>query len=155
MKLKFFCLIIISTLLLNGCNNSYNGPYGSTPLLTKEVVKLKISTDDSLIKKSSTPLIKQVQAKQDIKFYQMILAAYEFYEVKVKNVDGKQFAITADSINQFIKDRNYTANLKMIESDPYKWPAIFIGNLARYFNSIGFVVYIDPTIKQENIVINW
>jgi hypothetical protein len=155
MKLKFLCLIIISTLVLTSCNKGYNGPYSDTPLLTKEVVKQKISTDTALIKNSSTPLIKQVQAKQDIKFYQMILASYVFYEGKIKDVDGKQYTITADAINQFIKDNKYEANLKMIESDSYKWPAIFIGNLARYFSSIGFVVYVDPTNKVENIVINW
>lgn len=142
-------------MLFFGCSKSYNGPYPNTKLLTKDDVKKKIDTDNALIKSSSASLIKQVQAKSDIKFYKMILTCYEYYEGKIKNVDGKKFMITAESINQFIKAEKFSSNLKMFETDENKWPAIFLGNLARYFDNIGFGVYVDMTKQQENIVISW
>lgn len=155
MKYKPLVFVIIIIMLLSGCSQPYNGPYPNTKLLTKEDVKKQIATDTALIKNTNAPLIKQVQAKQDIKFYKMILAAYEFYEAQIKNVDGKQYTITADSIYNFIKNQNFSKDLKQIESDQNKWPGIFLGNLARYFNSIGFGVYQDTRMNQENIIINW
>lgn len=155
MRYKMLPLILIMFILSSGCSKSYNGPYAYVTLITKDAVKMKINSDKSLITSKSAPLLKQVQAKSDIKFYQMLLDFYEYYELQIKNVDGKKYIITASSINKLIKDNKYSTDLKMIESDETKWPALFLGNLSRYFDSLGFVVYADPTNKQENIVINW
>lgn len=155
MKYKLLIFILTLTLLLSGCSRGYNGPYSNTKLLTKDDVIKTIKADNEVIKKSKSSLLKQVQAKQDIKFYQMILSSYEYYEQEIKKVDGKQYVITAESVNNFIKKNKFENNLKQIESNENRWASIFLGNLARYFDNLGFVVYADPRVKQENIVVNW
>ena len=155
MKSRITIFIIIATLLFSGCANKYNGPYGDMPLITKEAVKKQIDLDNTIIKSKTETLIKQVKAKSDIKYYQMLLSCYEFYEGKIKAVDGKKFNITSTSVNQFIKAKKFEANLKQIESDDKRWPTIFLGNMARYFYSIGFTISVDGTMAEENIVLSW
>jgi hypothetical protein len=155
MKSKITIFIIMITVLFSGCANKYNGPYADMPLLTKEAVKKQIDLDNSIIKSKTETLIKQVKAKSDIKYYQMLISCYEFYEGKIKAVDGKKFIITTKSVNQYIKEKKYEANLKQIESDDKRWPTIFLGNMARYFYSIGFGISVDGTLSEENIVLSW
>jgi hypothetical protein len=155
MKARITILIIIVAVLFSGCTSKYNGPYADMPLLTKEAVKKQIDLDNSIIKSKTETLIKQVKAKSDIKYYQMLILCYEFYEAKIKAVDGKKFMITATSVNQFIKSKKFEANLKQIESDSKRWPTIFLGNMARYFYSIGFTISVDGSSSDENIVLSW
>lgn len=155
MKSKLIIVFLLIVLLLSGCSPSYNGPYANTPLVTKDDVKKQIAADDKLINDSKTPLLKQVQAKSDVKYFIMLLTCYENYENVIKGVDGKEYALTASNINQFIKMNNFTVDLKLIEPNKDKWPSIFLGNLARYFTSLGFSVYVNPSLKEENIIIKW
>lgn len=155
MKAKLLLFLLVVTILLSGCAKTYSGPYADTKLLTKDAVVKQIELDKKLVVDKKATLLKQVQAKSDVKYYQMILASYELYEGNIKNSDSKQYTIVASAINKFIKDGKYTSDLKKIESDQSKWPSLFLGNLARYFNSLGFSVHVDRTNKEENIVINW
>lgn len=155
MKNKIFAFMILSVFFISGCSPSYNGPYATTNLVTKDDVKKQITFDNKLISNSKTPLLKQVQAKADIKYFQMLLTCYENYEIAVKGVDGKKYLITASGISKFIKTNKFENDLNQIEPNKEHWPSIFLGNLARYFASLGFGVYADPNVKEENIVITW
>lgn len=155
MKNHLFIGLLLCIFLLSSCSSSYNGPYASTPLVSKEDVTKQIETDNKLINDSKTPLLTQVKAKADIKYFQMLFNCYVNYEKIVKNTNGKKYTLTAASINEFIKTNKYASDLRLIEPDQGKWPSIFLGNLARYFASMGFGVYTDPSLDQENITITW
>jgi hypothetical protein len=155
MRSKLFFAFLASVLLISGCSQSYNGPYATTPLVTKDGVNKQIAIDKSLISSNKTPLLKQVQAKADIKYFNMLLICYDNFEKTIRSVDGKKYTLTATMISRFIKANHFENDLQQIEPNKERWPSIFLGNLARYFSSLGFGVYVDPNVKEENIVITW
>lgn len=154
-KKSLLAFVIVFIVTASGCASKYNGPYAEMPLITKVAVKEKIDSDNAIIKNKNETLINQVKAKQDIKYYQMLMACYTYYEDKIKAVDGKKYMITASSVKQFIKEKKFEANLSQIDNDSSRWPAIFLGNMARYFFSIGFGVNVDGSLGEENIVLYW
>ena len=153
MKNKMLAFILLVIFLISGCASNYRGPYATTKLVTKNDLEKQIDTYNKMINNDKTPLLKQVQAKSDIKYFKMLLSCYENYESVIRNIDGKKYVITSENINKFIKTKKFEKDLLLIEPNRTIWVSIFLGNLARYFDSLGFKISSDPNLKTENIAI--